>query len=900
MNDKPTLYVLDGSYYVFRAFYAVQGMTNGRGLPTNGVFAFTNMLFNLIRDKRPNYLVVTFDPPGPTFRNEIFADYKANRSEPPADLVPQFPWFRRVVESLGIPVLEQSGMEADDMIGSIVKRSEREGIHVTILSGDKDLFQLVDDHTIMIDTMRDKVVDIPAVIERFGVPPALVPDVLALSGDTSDNIPGVPGIGEKTGGKLIAEFGSLENLLANIDRVAGEKKRENLREHTETARRALRLTTIKTDIPIEVDLDFWRLTPPDFEQFDAICVELNFTRFRQVVRELFPAESREVAMTRADDYDYVTVRTAEHLQRCVGEIRAANRLSFDLETTSVDPLEAEIVGFAMAWKAGHGVYVPVAHGTLDAAPQLDRASVLAVLKPLLEDATLPKYGQHTKYEEILLARNGVRVAGVAFDTMLAAYLIDPNRRRYGLDALAQEYLNHRNIAFSDVAGSGRDQVRFDQVPVADATRYASEDADVTLRLVDTLAPMLDAQNMRRLHDEVELPLSSVLARMEMTGVRVDTALLGTLSREFRSRLDEIEARIYDAAGMHFSIASPKQMAFVLFEKLGLPVIRKTKTGPSTDQAVLEELRSSHPVVDAILEHRQLAKLLSTYIDALPKLVRADSGRVHTDYHQAVAATGRLSSSEPNLQNIPIRTFEGKRIRAAFIPEPGWILFGADYSQIELRLLAHMAEEPVLIDAFVRGEDIHRRTAAEVFGVEQEDVTPAQRGAAKTINFGVIYGMGAMRLADELGISRGDARDFIQRYFDRVSRVKPFFDKLISDARHNGYAETLIGRRRPIPELQSGEARNTALGERLAVNTPIQGTAADVIKLAMINISRSLSDRSMKTRMLLQVHDELVLESPPDELETAMALVREGMEGAMALSVPLRVEMSHGPNWAALK
>lgn len=898
--NPPVLYVLDGSYYVFRAFYAVSGMTNGRGLPTNGLFAFTGMLLNVIRDHRPDYLVVTFDPPGDTFRNEMYPAYKANRGEPPEDLVPQFPWFRRIVEALSIPVLEIPGFEADDCIGTLVARGERQGMRVVVLSGDKDLAQLVDEHTTIVDSMRDKVMDLAAVRARFQVEPAQVADVLGLAGDTSDNIPGVPGIGEKTAGQLIAQFGSLEALLERVGEVTGPKRRESLVTFADQARLSKALATIRRDVPIRVDLDEFRLTAPDFDAFDAVCTELNFGRFRDTARDLFREEVAQAVLTRTEANTYRMVLEESDLDACIAQIRASGRLSFDLETTSVDPLEAEIVGFALAWAPGDAVYVPVGHRDLTAPRQLPLQLVLDRLAPLLQDPAIAKIGQHTKYEHAVLDRYRVRMVGVTFDTMLAGYLLDPNLRRYGLDSLAQQWLKHRNIAFSEVAGTGAHQKNFADVDVESATAYAAEDADVTLRLADAMAPAVLDAGLQDLLVNLEVPLSRVLATMEGTGIRLDVPYLATLSHEFAARIDDLEQQIYEEAGGSFTIGSPKQLGTILFERLGLPTGKKTKTGYSTDQSVLEELQHLHPVVALILQYRQITKLASTYVDALPKLVRPQTGRLHTDFNQAVAATGRLSSSNPNLQNIPIRTAEGRRIRQAFLPAEGWVLFGGDYSQIELRVLAHMSGDPVLIDAFQRGDDIHRRTAAEVFGVPVGEVTATQRAAAKTINFGVIYGMGANRLADGLDITRDQAKHFIEQYFARIEGVKPFFERLIAEARETSAARTMLGRLRPIPELQSRSPRDQALGERLAINTPIQGTAADLIKLAMVKIDRELTAAGLQTRMLLQVHDELVFECPPEEQETAMTLVREAMESAISLRVPLRVDLAAGPNWAALK
>ena len=900
MQDDKTLYLLDGTYYIFRAFHGMRELRTSKGLPTNGLFAFTNMVMSFLREVRPTHFAVAFDPAGGTFRNEMYADYKANRSEMPADLVPQMPYFRKFVEAMRIPVLEVPGYEADDVIGTLVKSPLRKGFEVVVLTGDKDLSQLVDERTTLFDSMRSKKVDIAAVLERFLVAPDRVADVLGLAGDTSDNIPGVPGIGELTAGQLIREFGDMETLLANIDKVSGAKRKENLRAFADQARLCKKLATIYTEVPLTVTVDDITMCAPDYAAVDAFARELELSRLPGLVRELFPQEVKAAARTTAAQQGYRAVFERADLERCVAEIHAAGRFAFDLETTSVEPLEAEIVGIALAWRLNEGVYVPVAHQDLLAPRQLDRDEVLGLLAPLLQSAAIVKVGQNAKYEMAVLARYGVEFSPIGCDTMLAAYLLDANRRRYNLDGLAHDLLGHETIPYEQVAGSGAKQRRFDEVPISEATPYAAEDADVTLRCAAVLEPRLAEAGLKRLHDEVEVPLSRVLARMESRGIRLDVALLKELSVEFSGRASVLERQIHEAAGEVFSIASPKQLGVILFEKLGLPVVKKTKTGASTDQDVLETLAPMHPLPALVVEHRQLTKLISTYVDALPALVRSDTGRVHTDYQQTVAATGRLSSSRPNLQNIPVRTHEGRRIRQAFIPRDGWVLFGGDYSQIELRLVAHMSGDPVMIEAFRSGEDIHARTASEVFEVELSAVTREQRSAAKAINFGVIYGMGAMRLAAELGIPRAKASDYIERYFARIDKVKPFFDGLIASARERGFAETLIGRRRPIPELQGDKGRDYAMGERLAVNTPVQGTAADLIKMAMIAIDARLRSEGFQTAMLLQVHDELVFEAPPDELERAMALVKAEMEGVMSLSVPLVVDLASGPNWAELK
>lgn len=901
MIEPETLYILDGSYYVFRAFYAIQSLSNSKGFPTNGLFAFTNMLLNVIRDEKPHHLVVAFDPPGDTFRNELYEAYKANRESPPDELRLQMPHFRRIVKALNIPVVEVPGFEADDVIGTIVRSPLREGVRVVVLTGDKDMYQLVDADTTLFDSMRGKAVGIAEVIERFQVGPEGVADVLALAGDTSDNVPGVPGIGEKTAGKLIAEFGTLENLLQNIDKVTGAKRKENLVAFADQARLSQTLVTIKCDVPFDLTAAQASAQAPDFDAFDALCAEFEFNKFPGLLRSLFPEESQarleEKIVSPSVERHYSTVWTLDEVRAIVAAIEQKGRYAIDLETTSLDPNDAVIVGIALSHTLGEAFYIPVGHLDISAANQLGLDEVLEALRPILEDARYEAICQNGAYELRVFAKAGVDFQAFAYDTMLAAWLLEPNRRRYGLDALAQEYLHESTTLFTDVAGKGAKQITFDQVPVDVATLYGAEDADLTLRLADYLTPHLEEQQLLPLLREVEVPLARVLAMMESTGIRVDRSFLGPLSEEFGERISEHEAAIFDLAGQSFNVNSPKQLREILFDQLNLPVIKRTKTGPSTDQDVLEELSKHHALPRMIVEFRHLSKLRSTYVDALPLLIHAETGRVHTSYNQAVAATGRLSSSDPNLQNIPIRSEDGRRIRTAFVPEEGWTLLGGDYSQIELRILAHMSEDPVLIDAFVQGEDIHRRTASEVFGVAQADVRSDQRDAAKAINFGLIYGMGARRLADELGVTHAQAQHYIAQYFERIAGVKPFLDGLVSAAKETGYATTLGGRRRPIPELEAENKRFSAQGERLAMNTPIQGSAADLIKIAMIRIAARMKAEGLRARMLLQVHDELVFEAPDDEIDTLEALAREEMESVWTLRVPLRVDFARGKTWA---
>ena len=892
------LYVVDGSYYIFRAFYAVRNMRNSKGMPTNGLYAFTNMLLNLVRDHRPDYLAIAFDPPGDVFRNRLYPEYKANRDAPPEDLVVQFPRFRDIVKALNIPVVEVPDFEADDVIGTMTVRAGVEGIPVTVLSGDKDLAQLVTETVTLYDSMRDKKVGMAEVLERFKVAPSQVADVLGLAGDTSDNIPGVPGIGEKTAGALIAEFGSVENVLANIDKVSGKKRKENLANFAADAVLSKDLATIRCDVPIGWDLDAMALTAPNLEAFDALCHEFEFRRFPNAIREIYAVEAEEPEPTEVA-LEPTTLVSIDAVTAWLTEAKSAGTLALVPFVGDGAARDATLIGLALSHTAGAAAYVPVGHMDL-MAPRVPEPALIDALRPLLEDPSFPTLIHDAKWAGHVLNARGLTLRGVTFDALLAAYLVDPNRRTLTTEGLAREFLGRRPTALADIRGSGRKAKRLSELPVDAFAAYACEQADTLRQLVDVLQEKMGPE-LRKVHDEIELPLVAVLQRLEHRGIRIDSDRLARMSGEFHKTLEEVTSEVFAYAGHEFTINSPSQLATVLFEELGLPVKKKGKAGPSTDATVLEELWELHPMVPLIARYREISKLASTYVDALPALVRSDTGRLHTTFNQAVAATGRLSSSDPNLQNIPIRTQEGKRIREAFVPRDGWVLIGGDYSQIELRVLAHMCEDPVLTDAFASGEDIHSRTAAEVLEIPVADVSGTQRAAAKAINFGLIYGMGAVRLARETGLTRTEAKQYIERYFDRISRVKPFMDELVELARSRGYAETLVGRRRPIPELVFAESRRAyALGERLARNTPIQGTAADIIKIAMINVERRLAADGLGAEMLLTVHDELLFECPPDEVEDSCSAIREEMEAAFPLSVPLLVEFHSGATWAELK
>ena len=885
-NSPQRLFLIDGSSYIYRAYFAIRHLSNSQGMATNAIFGFTNMLLKVMRELQPDHLAVIFDSKGPTFRKELYPEYKANRAAMPEDLVPQIPYIKKVVEGFNLPAIEKAGFEADDIIATLAKEFAAQGMEVTVVTGDKDLMQIVSDRVRLLDTMKDKVSGPAEVAERFGGVDKVV-EVQALAGDSSDNVPGVPGIGEKTAKALIDEFGDIETLLASLDRVKG-KRRENLEVYAEQARLSKRLVTLVDSVELDVDYDDFALGEPDREALTALFKECGFHKLLQ--------EFSSATRAGATGADYRCVLNQADLDAMVAALKAAERFAFDTETTGLDPLRADLVGLSFSVAAGAAWYIPVNHHYLGVPEQLPTAVVLDALRPLLASPDYLKIGQNLKYDILVMARAGVAVAEPLFDTMLASYLANPAAKSHGMDSLAAELLDYRTISFSEVAGSGKKQVGFDEVEVEKATVYAAEDADITLRLFEKLLPMLAEQEQEGLFHDVEMPLLPILTAMEQVGIRIDPVFLGGLSAEMEKKLALLETQIHALAGGSFNIGSPKQLGEVLFERLGLPKGKKTKTGWSTDVEVLSNLAEEHEIAAQILDYRSLAKLKGTYTDALPKLIHPETGRIHTSFNQAITATGRLSSSDPNLQNIPIRSEEGRRIREGFIPADGCLLLSADYSQVELRILAHMADEPALKEAFARGEDIHRRTASEVLGLFPEMVTDEQRRAAKAINFGVIYGMSAFGLARQLGIGRREAQQFIDTYFERYPGIRTFMDACIAEAREKLYVSTLLGRRCAVPEIHSKNGAVRGYAERNAINYPVQGSAADIIKVAMVKIDRRLAAEKLQTKMLLQVHDELVFEVPQEELAAVTRLVREEMEGAVELSVPLLVEVGSGRNW----
>jgi DNA polymerase-1 len=886
MTDQPKrLFLIDGSSYIYRAYFAIRHLSNSKGLATNAVYGFVNMLLKVAREQQPDHLAVVFDARGPTFRKELFPEYKANRAHMPEDLVPQVPIIKEVVRAFNMPAIEKEGFEADDIIATLAKKFAAEGLEVTVVTGDKDLMQIVSGRIRLLDTMKDKVSGLEEVAERFGGPPEKVIEVQALAGDSSDNIPGVPGIGEKTAVKLIQEFGSVENLLANLDQVKG-KVQEKLREFGELARLSKKLVTLVDDMELDLDYDNFALGEPNRPALTALFKELEF---HKLIQEFSSDE-------RATGEGYRAVLTEADLVELTAELEEAPRFAFDTETTGLDPTLADMVGLSFAVRPGEGWYVPLAHRYLGAPEQLGPGLVLERLRPLLTDAGKGKIAQNAKFDLLVLRRAGIEVKGLAFDTMIASYLANPAATSHGMDALAADLLGYKTITYSEMTGSGKKQIGFAEVEVEKAVVYAAEDADITLRLAGKLEPMLGEAGQEKLFYEVEMPLVEVLADMEWSGVRIDPKFLGGLSKELETKLAALEKEIHQMAGGPFNIGSPKQLGEVLFERLKLTRGKKTKTGWSTDVEVLTKLAEEQPVAARLLDYRSLAKLKSTYTDALPKLIHPQTGRLHTSFNQALTATGRLSSSEPNLQNIPIRTEEGGRIREAFIPAEGNVLVSADYSQVELRILAHLAREVVLTESFEKGEDIHRRTASEIFGVFPEMVTAEMRRQAKTINFGIIYGMSDFGLAKALGIGRKEAQTFIDNYFARYPGVQVFMESKKEEARAKGYVTTLLGRRCAVAEIHSPNRNIRDYAERNAINYPIQGSAADIIKVAMVRIHERLKKEGLQAKMVLQVHDELVFDVPQAELETVRELVRAEMEGAVELDVPLVVDIGVGKNW----
>jgi len=893
-RDRPRFCLVDGTAFAHRSFHAIRRLTDPEGRPTNAVLGFTKTLLKVLREQKPDYVAVVFDTHAPTFRHEMYEEYKATRKKTPEDLVVQMPVIREVVDALGIAVVEKDGYEADDIIGTLARRAENAGMDAVIIGADKDLLQLVSPHVSVYDPQgKSPPWTEHNIHERFELGPEKVVDVMALRGDSSDNVPGVPGIGEKGAKELISKYGSLEQVYENLTDIKG-KRYQMLRDHRESAFLSKKLVSIDTHVPLDLDLETCKFTKIDPARVVPVFKRLNF---QSLLKEFMQS-------THDEKVDYRVIQEMSELERLIEELRAARSFALDLETTSQRPMQADMVGISVSWQPGTAFYVPVGH-TKDALQgtdgkqysQLPRDAVISKLRPLLEDESLKKTGQNIKYDMVVLATHGVRFRGVEFDTMIASYLIDPTGGKHNLDDLALRYLDHKMIPISDLIGTGAKATTMDHVPVDRAAHYACEDADMTWRLRRLFEPMLAERNVAQLFADVEIPLISVLADMELAGVKIDLRVFGQISSKLNSQLEQAAEKVYEIAGERFNINSSKQLQNILFDKLGLPRLRKTKTGYSTDVGVLEQLSNEHPLPEMLLEYRTLEKLRNTYVKSLPKLINKKTGRIHTSFNQAVTATGRLSSSDPNLQNIPVRTELGREVRRGFVPRSDDMRFvSADYSQIELRLLAHLSGDENLTKAFKQGEDIHAATAARIFGTPSDQVTPEMRRRAKVVNFGLIYGMGPLRLAREFGISMDEAKQFMENYFTIYPGIKEYIRNTIAQAEEMGYVSTILNRRRYMPELRTATGQDRQYAERAAINAPIQGSAADLIKIAMNRLHAFLTGNGMAARLVLQVHDELLLEAPLDEVGTVKKQTVSIMENVYPLNVPLKVDIGVGRNW----
>ena len=890
MAPHKTVYLIDGTAYIHRAYHAIRSLSTSKGFPSNAVFGFTRMLIKLIEEKSPEYVAMFFDSRGPTFRHEIFPDYKANRPPMAEDMAVQIPYIKDVTKGFNIPIYELTGFEADDLIGTVAQKAVAEGFEVIMVTGDKDFVQLITDKITIWDPMKDEVIDRKTVIEKQGIEPPQMLDVLGLAGDASDNIPGVPGIGPKTAITLLKSFSSMQQLYDQIDQVKAAKQRKKLIENKEQALMSRDLAKINTDVSIAVDISAFKLGAPDNQKLAKLFKELEF-------RQLQKAYPISTDLTQKQ---YHSVLNEDALDKLIRKLKQSEKFAIDTETTAIDAMAAKLVGLSFAVSPDEAFYIPCGHRYPDAPEQLGLDFVLNQLKSVLEDPKYKKIGQNIKYDWTVLKRHGVNLGGVIFDTMLASYLINPEKRAHNLDQIALDFLDHKMISFKEVTESDDRKIEtFREVDLEKAVPYACEDADITLMAYEKFKPMLESQGLTKLFDTVEIPLIPVLMRMEMTGIRVDKDRLLELSKDLALQLEQTEEQIYSLAGEEFNINSSQQLGRILFDKLKLPVQKKTKkkTAYSTDVDVLTILSDRHELPAMVLRHRSIAKLKSTYVDALFELINPETGRVHTSYNQTVTATGRLSSSNPNLQNIPIRTEEGRKVRRTFIPEDGWSFVSMDYSQIELRLLAHYSDDEILIDAFTKDEDIHTRTASEVFQALPVMITSELRQQAKVINFGIMYGMGPFSLSKALNISQKMAKTYIDNYFKRYSGVKRFIDATIESARETMVTTTELGRIRLLPDINSKNANIRGFAERTAVNTKIQGTAADLIKLAMIRADKTIVGMGLRSKMLLSVHDEIVFEVPPEELETIKKTGREIMENIWSFKVPLKVNVSVGEDWA---
>ena len=923
-SKKPPFILVDGSSYLFRAFHGLPPLTNSKGQDTGAIYGVVNMLKSLIKQYNPTHMAVIFDAKGKTFRDDIYKEYKANRPPMPDELRSQIEPLHAIIKAMGLPVIVESGVEADDVIGTLAKHATEKGIDTLISTGDKDMAQLVNEHVTLINTMTNQLMDVEGVNTKFGIPPELVIDFLALKGDKVDNIPGVPGVGDKSAQALLNGIGGIDDIYKNLDKIAdlsfrGSKSMAaKMQEYEEQARLSYTLATISIDLDLDYDVETLMPCQADNEQLRDLFAEYEFKRWHAEVSALIAGgdtsaanantneeksdsaeESEQSESVEIDKSKYETVLEEERFNAWVAKLEKAELIAFDTETTSLNYMDAELVGVSFCIEEGEAAYVPVAHDYPDAPAQLSREFVLDALKPILESDTVIKVGQHIKYDKNVLANYDITLNGIGFDTMLESYVLNSTAQRHDMDSLALAYLGHKTIHFEEIAGKGAKQLTFNQISLEEAGPYAAEDADITLRLHNAIWTKLkEIPELKNLLIDVEVPLACVLSRMEQEGVLIDSQRLRQQSQDLATRIAELESEVHEEAGEPFNLGSTKQLQHVLFEKMSLPIIKKTPKGaPSTSEDVLQELALEYPLPKKIMEYRGLTKLKNTYTDKLPKMINHRTGRVHTSYHQAVTATGRLSSTDPNLQNIPIRNEEGRRVRQAFVPREGNKFVAADYSQIELRIMAHLSGDKGLLDAFAHGKDIHKATAAEVFGVPLDEVTTEQRRSAKAINFGLIYGMSAFGLSKQLNIPRNEAQKYMDLYFERYPGVLEYMDSTRESAKEKGYVETVFGRRLYLPDIKASNGARRKGAERAAINAPMQGTAADIIKMAMIKVDDWIrKNASDDVTMMMQVHDELVFEIKEDKVETYVSTITALMESAATLNVPLVVEAGVGENW----
>lgn len=890
--SKKRLFLIDGHSLLYRAYYAIRHLTNSQGFPTNAIFGFLSMMRKLQEKENPSYLGIVFDTKGPTFRHEAFKEYKANRKPMPEDLAVQIPVLKKILKAMHIPTVEYEKYEADDVLGSLAKKASAQKVHSVLVSTDKDLYQLVNESTTLYNHAKEIHMDEKVVEKHFGVPPSQVVDVLALWGDSSDNIPGVPGVGEKTSKTLLHQFRTLENLLENIDQIPMPPLREKIIKHLDQLRLSRQLVTIEKNLDIDLDLKAFSLSDPSYEDLIPLLQELEFSAMLSEYIERQDKSERE----------YHVIFQAEQLHKLVSRIKKIKRVSLDTETDSPFPTRARLVGMSFSVEPDQAFYLPLGHDYAGVPAQLSKKKAFRILGPVLSDPMIIKIGQNIKYDFIVLRREGLELQGIDLDTMILSYLLEPNWGKHNLGKLALSYLQKKTIPYEEIVGKGKNQLTMNAVDIERVVPYACQDADFAMALSKQLWPRVKEQKLDGIYREYDLPLITILADMETWGVKIDPDRLKDLSEEIQESLDRRSSRIFEISGEEFNLNSPAQLATILFEKMGLPTSRRTKKtkGYSTSVTILQDLAQNFPIAQHALEYRQLAKLKSTYADALPLLINSETGRIHTSYNQTVAATGRLSSSNPNLQNIPARGKWGPRFRQAFIPEKGYLFLSADYSQIELRVLAHLSEDSGLIETFFTDQDIHQETAARVFANSTELFPEEQRRRAKIINFSIIYGATAFSLARELGTSNAEAQAFIDLYYEKYPKVKEYLEKSVTDALENGVAKTLFGRKRQVPELKQKDRSTQQFGRRIALNTPIQGTAADLMKKAMIDIGQDIKNHGLGAKMILQVHDELVFEVPKSEVGKTEILVKERMENVYPLRVPLKVHLGWGANWAEAK